>query len=235
MRPATLALLALLLGACRGESSSPPAPDAPRPRLALLTSLPLALGEGFRLDAPAHPAMQRLERDYQVTLVDGPEQLPPDGLLLAVQPQALTAERLVALDRWVRSGGRMLLLADPRLSWQSSLPLGDRRRPPFEFPDTGLLNHWGLTLEGPQPDGPAERTLGGKTILAASPGRLSARPGSPCTISPDRLVARCRLGKGRAVIVADADLVQVDVPGGLDGPTAANLDALAGELDALGD
>ncbi|WP_205479113.1 Gldg family protein [Sphingomonas arenae] len=235
MKSLVAALVALLVLGCREEPARTPPSDTTKADLALLTSLPLALAEGFRLDAPPHPAMQRLERDYRVTLVDGPEQLAPGGLLLAIQPQALTAERLVALDQWIRSGGRLLLLADPRLSWESSLSLGDRRRPPFEFPDTGLLDHWGLTLNGPEPDGPVERTLGGTNILAASPGTLSAEQGSPCTISEDRFVARCRLGEGRAVIVADADLVQVDVPGGLDGPTDANLDALAAELKALRD
>ena len=59
----------------------------------------------------------------------------PGGLLLAAQPQALTAERLVALDDWVRAGGRLVLLADPSLRWESSRPLGDRFRPPYAFPD----------------------------------------------------------------------------------------------------
>lgn len=227
------ALLALLTVACRGDPEAPAEADSSKPRLALLTSLPLAFAEGFQLDAAPHPAMQRLEKDYQVTLVDGPEQLPPGGLLLAVQPQALTAERLVQLDAWVRTGGRILLLADPKLVWESSLSVGDKRRPPFSYPDTGLLAHWGLTLQGPDPDGPAERTLEGATILTAAPGALSAGPASSCKVSPDRLVANCRIGKGRAVVVSDADFVQVDVPGGVDGPTSANLDALMASLGSL--
>jgi hypothetical protein len=197
-----------------------------------LTSLPLVFGEGFALDAAKHPLTARLEQDFEVRLVDGPEQLRPGGLLLAVQPQALTAERLVALDRWVREGGRMLLLADPRLTWEGTGPLGDKFRPPFTYPDTGLLGHWGLALSAGE-SGPALRRLGGGEVLTGSPGLLSAGSGRACRLSGDDLVARCALGRGQAVVVADADLVQVGVPGGLDGPTERNHNALAAELHAL--
>ena len=54
-------------------------------------------------------------------------------------PLAQTAENLVALDQWVRGGGRVLLLADPMLEWPSERPLGDPLRPPPMFMDTGLL------------------------------------------------------------------------------------------------
>ena len=60
------------------------------------------------------------------------------------QPLAQPAEDLVALDDWVRGGGRVLLLADPMLEWPSKRPLGDPLRPPPMFMDTGLLAHWGL-------------------------------------------------------------------------------------------
>lgn len=226
----TAASLLLLAAACRNDQ--PPAQGAPTKRLELLTSLPLAFGEGFSLNSPRHPLMAALERDYRVTLVDGPEQLPPLGLLLAIQPQALTAERLVALDQWVRNGGRILLLADPRFAWQGSSPLGDKFRPPFNYPDTGLLRHWGLSLQLDQ-DGPALRTLGGEEILTGSPGRLVAAPASGCRSSGDGLVARCTIGRGRVVVVADADLVQAGQPGGLDGPTDRNHPALTTELDRL--
>jgi len=68
--------------------------------------------------------------------------------------------------------------------------------------------------------------LGGQTILTVSPGSLVGK----CPISSDRLVARCRLGRGQATIVADADFLDVD---NLDGPTANNLDAMLVELAAL--
>lgn len=231
------ALLALLTIGCgeKAPSNTVQQRTGERPQLSLLTSLPLAFPEAFNLDAPAHPAMRRLEEDFAVTLLDGPEQLREGGLLLAAQPQALTAERLVALDAWVRRGGRLLLLADPQLSWESQRPLGDRLRPPAVFPDTGLLAHWGLRLDAPDEAGPALRQLGGVEVLTAAPGALHSEGDGACRISADRLVARCDIGKGRAVVVADADFVQADVPGGLDGPTEHNLNALATELAALSD
>ena len=45
--------------------------------------------------------------------------------MLLAHPMAQTADALVDLDRWVRGGGRVLLLADPRLEWPSERPLGD--------------------------------------------------------------------------------------------------------------
>lgn len=230
-RPWAVAVLALALVGCRDEAT--PTRSAPSRDLALLTSLPLALGEGFTLDAPNHPLMDELERSYSVRLVDGPEQLRAGGLLLAVQPQALTAERLVALDRWVRRGGRLLLLADPQFVWESSRPLGDKARPPFAYQDTGLLRHWGLTLAAGE-DGPALRQLGGMEVVTGAPGSLQAAAGSRCKVESAGLVARCAIGRGTGVVVADADLVQVGVPGGLDGPTDRNHQAVASELGQLG-
>lgn len=196
----------LLLASCR-EAPPVTAENRPQAQLALLTSLPIVFGESFGLDAPASPLLARLEQDHDVRPVDGPEQLLPGGLLLAIQPQALTAERLVALDRWVREGGRVVLLADPSLRFESSRPLGDRFRPPYSFADTGLLRRWGLTLE----EEPAPATdavpfdLGqGIAAEASSFGRLSAQ-GSACSLTPARTVARCRIGKGRVTVVADAD------------------------------
>ncbi len=68
--------------------------------------------------------------------------------------------------------------------------------------------------------------LGGKDVLTASPGSLFGG----CAISKDRLVARCRIGKGSATIIADADFLNVD---DLDGPTADNLNGLLAELATL--
>ncbi|HEU5286472.1 MAG TPA: hypothetical protein VFU20_08215, partial [Sphingomicrobium sp.] len=59
-----------------------------------------------------------------------------------------------------------------------------------------------------------------------SPGVLVGR----CRISQDRLVARCRIGKGAATIVADADFLNVE---DLDGPTDRNLEGMLAELAAL--
>lgn len=202
-------MFGLALAAC---SAGPPPTPSEKPDLALLTSLPIVFGEGFTLDLPKSPLLAALEERYSVRPVDGPEQLRADGLLLAIQPQALTAERLVALDKWVRGGGRLVLLADPRLTFESERPLGDRFRPPYSFPDTGLLRHWGLAL-GEGEGGAGETDLGrGIRIVADQPGALT-RAGGDCTLSPSRVAARCRIGKGYATIVADADFALADAAG----------------------
>ncbi len=64
-------------------------------------------------------------------------------------PLAQPAEDLVALDNWVRGGGRVLLLADPMLEWPSKRPLGDPLRPPPMFMDTGSAAALGLRLDPP--------------------------------------------------------------------------------------
>ncbi len=204
----------LALAGC--EDAAEPARPAARPEVALLSSLPIVFGESFSLDAPRHALLAALEERFTVTPVDGPEQLRPRGLLLAVQPQALTAERLVALDKWVRGGGRMVLLADPSLTFESRRPLGDRFRPPPTFPDTGLLSHWGLTLE-PEGEPFAEVVpfdLGeGVTARATSFGSVSVK-GSACQLTPARTVARCRIGRGAVTVVADADFALRDTSTG---------------------
>lgn len=216
---------ALLLAACRQERPPGP-PEQAKPRLFLLTSLPILWGEEFSLDQPKNGVLRTLEDSYRVTLIDLPGQVPKGALLLAAQPRALPAEELVKLDRWVREGGRMVLLADPMLEWPSSLPLGDKRRPPLAYADTGLLQHWGLKLDAPEQRGPAQVQVNGRPVMMASPGVLVAA-GASCQVADGGLVGRCSIGKGRATVIADADFLNV----GLDAP--GKLDALKSELTAL--
>jgi hypothetical protein len=194
----------------------------------LLTSLPLLFNEDFSLSGGGSAAVKRLQMRYKVTPISvaEPTELGKGRLLLMAQPLAQPAEDLVALDQWVRRGGRVLLLADPMLEWPSKRPLGDVLRPPPMFMDTGLLAHWGLRLDAPDERGAAIRKLGGFDVLTVSPGSLAGT----CSISADRLVARCGIGKGEATIVADADLLDVDQLG----PKARhNLDGLVAELANL--
>ena len=220
----------LLLMSCR-ESTPAKAPEVARPELFLLTPLPIVWNEGFGLDQPGSPALEALERQYRVTPVDLPSQVPEGALLLAAQPRALPAEELEKLDAWIRRGGRLVLLADPMLEWPSERPLGDPRRAPVAFPDTGLLQHWGLRLDAPGDRGPRQLALGDVQVLASSPGSL-ARIGGGCAVADQQLLARCRVGRGRAVIIADADFLNLG-PGGLDGPTDQNLPALLSQLAAV--
>lgn len=232
---AILLAAALVIGAAAvaitmTDRSSRPAQESPsdRPALLLLTSLPLMFGEQFSLENGGSDALTALEKHYRVLpiSVTDPAELARGKLLLMAHPPAQTAEDLVSLDGWVRDGGKVLLLADPMLEWPSERPLGDPLRPPPMFADTGLLAHWGLRLDAPDERGPKMRRLGGREVMTASPGSLQGS----CEIASDRLVAHCRVGRGAATIVADADLLGVQH---LDGPTQNNLAALAEELARL--
>jgi len=213
--------------ASRPKPLQPRAP-ADRPTLLLLTSLPLVFGEDFSLQNNGSPALEALQTRYRVLpiSVTSPAELSKGGLLLMAHPLAQPAEDLVALDAWVRRGGRVLLLADPALEWPSSRPMGDMLRPPPMFMDTGLLAHWGLRLDAPDEPGAKVEKLGGFDVVTDSPGTLSGG----CGISDDRLVAHCRIGKGRATIVADADLLDTAQLGA---KAKHNLDGVLGELALL--
>lgn len=170
-------------------------PPAERPRLALLTSLPLLFGEQFALDAPKVAAVARIERRFTILPIATADaaSLKGQSLLLMAHPRAQPAEVLVELDAWVRRGGKVVVLADPLLKWESSRMLGDRLRPPPDFADTGLLGHWGLRLG----------------IDEAGEGSLRATDKS-CVVRERGLVARCRVGRGRASVIADADFVMAE-------------------------
>ena len=200
---------------------------ADRPTLALLTSLPLIFGERFSLDGGGSPALARIEQRYNVQPIGVADaaSLAGQRILLMAHPRAQPAEALVELDQWVRGGGRVLLLADPQLRWPSERPLGDLLRPPPAFADTGLLRHWGISLAGS--GGARSVEIDGRRIALATPGTLTAKR---CDVLGDGLVARCRIGRGMATVIADADLLNVEPSGGADGPTTANLDLVLGEI-----
>lgn len=222
------ALVLAVAMARRQPDAPPPRPASEQPKLLLLTSLPLLFGDGFSLQDAGSPALRALRSRYRVvpiSVADGQE-LANGRLLLMAQPRAQPPEDLVALDAWVRSGGRLLLLADPILEWPSERPLGDPARPPHAFLDTGLLSHWGLRLDSPDKRGASVERLAGRDVLTVSPGTLSGK----CAIGANGLVADCRIGKGRAIVVADADFLNVAQLG----PRAGgNLDALLAELARL--
>src|SRR4051794_13954859 len=101
-----------------------PARDGAKPTLLLLTSLPLVFGEGFSPASSGSAALEALQGKYRVVPISvaGDRDLAKGRLLLMAHPLAQPAEDLVALDAWVRGGGRVLLLADPSLDWPSSRP-----------------------------------------------------------------------------------------------------------------
>jgi len=191
------------------------------PRIAVMSSVPLAWGEAdigaiARGDAEPDPLTGRLAQMGRLTFVDTIAEIQaahPDIAVL-IQPRALSPDELVRLDKWVRAGGRLLLFADPALQWPSDLPLGDPQRPLFTSMLSPLFGHWGLELalpldvEGKQ----VETAVAGNRLDTLSPGIWqsvpSAKSDANCRIGAKGLLAECRPGKGQALLVADADLLQ---------------------------
>lgn len=189
------------------RATLPPRPAGERPQLLVLTSLPILFPETITLDARAPPVLAALESRYALSPISVADRASLDGhrLLLMAQPFAQPAQVLVELDGWVRGGGRVLLLADPALEWPSDRPLGSALRPPLAYPDTGLLGHWGLRLDAPDTLGPKTVEVGNAKFRTASPGVLVAT-GGDCRVEGG-FVARCRIGKGEATVIADADFI----------------------------
>jgi hypothetical protein len=155
-----------------------------------------------------------LQEQYNIRPLDNFDALDksPLSLMLLAQPRALGPSELVKLDAWVRSGGRILILADPALQWGSLYPLGDKRRPLFTSLLSPLFSHWGLELVLPMTDEQAVvlREVDGLSIRTQTPGEWLPKTGkvsATCAIASHRMLADCRVGKGRALLVADADLL----------------------------
>lgn len=223
--PVAVALAAMLVipGAMRGHdaiilggSISQP---ADKPDLLLMTALPIIWGEGGAFDPAARPAASyaALKADYAVRPLDTltAQTLGPSELLLLAQPRALAPEELVALDAWVRGGGRALIITDPLLRWPSELPLGDIGRPPAIGLLAPILTHWGLALLPPERAGHVVRDVGVRRLAMVAPGRWTAT-NPDCRLAWDKLLAQCQIGRGEALLLADADLMRDDLwaPGG---------------------
>ncbi len=191
----------------------------PRPILGLSTTLPLYWGEGeigdvMTRSATPLPAYARLSERYDIRLIDGFQisTLKPLQQMILAQPRALSPSEFAAIDAWVRGGGRLLLLADPALQWESIYPLGDKRRPLFTSLLSPLLSHWGLELELPLGnDENASQVIEFKdlAIRTATPGAWHAKSGEShdCVISENSIMARCKIGKGSAILIADVDFL----------------------------
>ena len=184
----------------------------PKPELVLMTALPIVWGEGdvFSLNVRPAGAYTALQEEFAVRPVDTLDRaiLGKSRLLLLAQPRWLAPAEFVAVDEWVRAGGRALILADPKLDWHSELPLGDMRRPPPVSLLQPLLDHWGLALdEEEEGKAPAVEPFGRQRLLSMhEPGRLSAT-GAPCRVLQS-YYARCAIGRGQAAVLADADLMR---------------------------
>ena len=218
---AVVALLALLvLGrGLRPYEALALGPTAPReagtarPPLLLMTGLPIVWGTGGGglLDGRPAESYRALEREFAVRLIDAIDERTLAGarLMLLAQPRLLAPEELVALDSWVRGGGRLLLFTDPSLVVDSDVPLLDIRRPPERGLLGPLLDHWGLGLEETDAREVTEHVAGPagpRRLRLIRPGRFAATGGS-CPLGLRPWLARCTIGVGRVLLVADADLL----------------------------
>jgi hypothetical protein len=188
-----------------------------KPALLLMTALPLVWGETGPFDPDSRPAEAylALKDEFEVRPLDFVDAagLRRARLMLIAQPRALAPDELVALDAWVRGGGRVLILVDPDLAWPSGLPLGDPRRPPPVSLLAPLLDHWGLALE-PAASGPVLDGLddGGmlRRLALDGPARFRIARGGCRSFGRPYLVF-CNVGAGKVLLVADADLLRDDL------------------------
>lgn len=201
--------------------------------VALMTGLPIIWGEGDIGDTlsgrnSGAQSYRYLAENFDVKPIDAVEEngLAPFRLLILAQPRGLHPTELVEIDAWMRAGGRALILADPLLQWDSRFGLGDPRSPPAMSLLDPLLDHWGLRLDlpriDPQPEQAAAHvSLANKrrVIAVMAPGTFVAT-GANCTVHDAGLIARCAVGKGRAVLIADADFMS-DTQWNQDGTTNA--------------
>jgi hypothetical protein len=143
------------------------------------------------------------------------EKLNGRRFLLMAQPRGLAAEENVALDNWVREGGRLLLFADPMMTGESRYELGDRRRPQDVALLSPILAHWGLELQfddGQQP-GLALVDHFAAPLPVNLPGQLVADEDRfECVVPDSSVLAHCVLGEGEVLILADAALLDIDGP-----------------------
>lgn len=170
-----------------------------RPELAVMTALPLFWtedGSGQQADAPI---ISVLRTRFTIVPLDDPEALPYSSarLLLLAQPRALSPASLVAIDQWVRKGGRAVILADPQLRWPSTLPAGDRRRAPTTASSLSpLLARWRIS---------PVNVIGRESRILLPDGSLLTLAGADAF--RDGVVAVRRIGEGRVIWVGDADLL----------------------------
>jgi hypothetical protein len=193
-----------------------PKAEAPRKSVTIMSALPLFWGDGDAdpkavLTNPDHraPVILAMVETYRVRPVDVIDKAAFTGtdLLIVAQPRILQAQELVDLDGWVRGGGHLLIFADPDLVWPSRLAPGDPRRAPSVTLLDPLFTHWGISLSYDETQS-GETEIDGAPLAPQRGGRWTTTA-SACAAQADALVLTCRIGKGQAVLVADADLLDM--------------------------
>jgi hypothetical protein len=214
---ALAAALLIAASGCRAEQAAPGDATDRRPELGLMGTIPLywgeaaAFGDALSGRATHHWARAQLEKRYSLRPLDtlSADSLAELDFLLLAQPRALSGPENVALDEWVRAGGHLMLFADPLLTGESRFAIGDRRRPQGAILLSPILGHWGLRLEfdDSQREGPA---LVDGRIPVNLPGAFVSEGG--CVTQSDGLLARCVIGEGQLLAVADSAVLDLYEP-----------------------
>ena len=180
-----------------------------RPRVTLLTALPMVWGEGDAADVLAgrtakSETLSAIEQRVDIQPIDIISQATLGrNVAIIAQPRRLTPSELVVLDNWVRAGGRAMIFADPELVWPSRYAPGDNRRaPPVTLLDP-LFAHWGVALGDSDHEIRTVR-IDGYSVALASAGTWT---GPKSCVGAETAVLDCAIGKGRVVFVGDADVL----------------------------
>lgn len=240
---APLLAAALALSACGTSAAEQEKEPEAKPELGLFTSLPIYWGEGGMsdiLDGNQRPDWVRgvLEEDFTLDPLDTVEADALAGLRLLVmaQPRPLAPSENVALDSWVRGGGKLLMFADPMLTRHTDYALGDKRRHQDMVLLSPLLGHWGLELrfDEDQPLGERKVSAGKISVPVNLAGRFveTGDGEGGCRVIGQGILARCRVGKGEAMLVADAAVLDWE---GAEPVPEVRREALESLLDFLRD
>lgn len=210
-----------------------PAPAAPA--FGLMTSLPLywPLAADLTDLASGNVAVPWprvfMERGYTIVPLDtlsptvlasgeeeGVSPLADMERLAIIQPRGLSPADNVALDEWVRSGGRLLLALDPALTGHYAVPIGDPRLPTMTALIPPVVARWGLAIRfdeaRQEPLGRAPLPGGGDALLRLH-GEISPLEGSKaestgCQALASAPIVQCAVGKGRVTLLADAAMFE---------------------------
>jgi len=225
-----VALAALVMFLLRPDLDDPAdiGPAAgPRPEVGLMSGLPLyrtldaGIAEMARGEDEMPWARRVLESRYRLVpldtlspipslVPDDPDTDPLSGLdrIAIIQPRGISPADNVALDDWVRGGGRLLLALDPMLTGDYDLPLGDPRRPNTTALIPPVVARWGLEMvfDGTQLATVRSESYPGGMLPLALAGELRALAdeNGSCRFEASGALARCAIGSGQVVLLADA-------------------------------
>ena len=233
-------LVLAVLGVRGVKNTLPPGPGE---TVGLVTSLPIYWPDGAELtdltqgDHRTPWTREALEMDYALRPLDAlsvsaDDEEPLPGLempqdmvrdiseldrLAIIQPRGISAEDNVALDEWVKGGGRLLMVLDPMLTGHYETPVFDPRHPVGSALIPPVVERWGLEMQFDDTQPMELRVLEARygVLPAVMAGELKLLSGGArqCELDADGVIAHCKIGKGRVTLIADAALFEAHDPG----------------------